>query len=355
MKITGIRAQAVDVPLTRPYAVASHRTDVASMLLVRIDTDAGVEGFGAATPEPTVNGDTRALALATIDSLVVRGMRGTLIEVEPVYMAGARGIRSAAARAAIDMALYDLWGKARGRPLCELLGRVHAALPTSVTLGIRDVADTLAEAREYLQRGFLVLKVKIGHDLDLDVERLVRLRELVGAGIGIRVDGNVGYTQKQLLALLQRTAGLDLQFVEQPLPVEAVDAQRLLPPAMVARLMADESLHDAADALALCRPPRPFGLFNIKLMKCGGIAAAREIAVIAHQAGIGLMWGCMDESRIGIAAALHAALSCPATHYLDLDGSLDLARDFASGGFALEAGVMRPLDQPGLGLVVDAW
>ena len=85
-------------------------------------------------------------------------------------------------------------------------------------------------------------------------------------------------------------------------------------------------------------------------MKCGGVAPVLRIAAVADLAGIGLMWGCMDESAISIAAALHAALACPATRYLDLDGSLDLARDVAAGGFVIEGGVMRTVDRPGLGL-----
>ena len=85
-------------------------------------------------------------------------------------------------------------------------------------------------------------------------------------------------------------------------------------------------------------------------MKCGGIAPARRIAAIAQAAGIHLMWGCMDESRISIAAALHAALSCPATRYLDLDGSLDLARDVAREGFDLQDGILRTTGNPGLGI-----
>jgi L-alanine-DL-glutamate epimerase-like enolase superfamily enzyme len=85
-------------------------------------------------------------------------------------------------------------------------------------------------------------------------------------------------------------------------------------------------------------------------MKCGGIAAGLQIAEIANLAGIELMWGCMDESRVGIAAALHAALASPTTRYLDLDGSLDLARDLVGGGFVLEGGKLRVTDQPGLGV-----
>ena len=96
--------------------------------------------------------------------------------------------------------------------------------------------------------------------------------------------------------------------------------------------------------------PQPFGIFNIKLMKCGGIAPGLEIAAMAAHAGIHLMWGCMDESIISIAGALHAALASRATKYLDLDGSLDRACDIVNGGFILEDGWLRTIDEPGLGV-----
>ncbi len=116
------------------------------------------------------------------------------------------------------------------------------------------------------------------------------------------------------------------------------------------RCVADESLHGPQHAHALAAEPHAFGVFNIKLMKCGGVLAAREIAAVAQHHGIELMWGCMDESAISIAAALHAAFACAATRYLDLDGSLDLAVDVVDGGFVLSDGVMRLTGQPGLGV-----
>ena len=118
------------------------------------------------------------------------------------------------------------------------------------------------------------------------------------------------------------------------------------------KIALDESLLTSSDAIRLAAPPAACGIFNIKLMKCGGVYEALRIATIAECAGIELMWGCMDESRISIAAALHAALACPATRYLDLDGSFDLARDVAEGGFHLRDGLLSISDAPGLGLTL---
>lgn len=351
MRIRSLEVRPVAVPLTRPYAIANAATDAASMVRVLLCLDDGTTGLGAATPEPRVTGETLAGCLDALRgaSSWLPGRRFSaprdLAAVLRDAMPTAPG-----ARAAIDIALHDAWGKVQGRPVVDLLGRVHEAMPTSITIGVRDVPETLAEAREYLDRGFRVLKVKIGESVALDVERLTRLRELIGPDVPMLVDGNVGYTPADLGKLLTLTRSLDIRLVEQPLSPAAIDAQRTLPQADTTRLVADESLHDAADAERLQHAPRAFGVFNIKLMKCGGITPALDIARIADGAGIHLMWGCMDESVVGIAAALHAAFACPATRHLDLDGSLDLSRDFASGGFTLADGVLHTLDRPGLGV-----
>jgi L-alanine-DL-glutamate epimerase-like enolase superfamily enzyme len=212
------------------------------------------------------------------------------------------------------------------------------------------VEETLVEAHRCLGLGFSILKVKTGLDLEGDLERLVRLRESIGRDVRVRVDANQGYTREETIRFFEETASLDLEFVEQPMQAGAVDAMRELPGAWKERIAADESLLDDRDALALAAPPRACGIFNIKLMKCGGIRPALRMAAIAEAAGIDLMWGCMDESRISIAAALHAAFASPATRYLDLDGSLDLARDVAQGGFVIERGRMRTTGAPGLGV-----
>jgi L-alanine-DL-glutamate epimerase-like enolase superfamily enzyme len=273
VKITGGHACAADdVPLTRPYAVANHATDARQhgAAARRTATDRCL-GLGAATPEPEVNGDTMAAAFSTSCSPWPTRLRGREVGAaghvrrpagDAAFARGAHGARHGAAR--------SLGAFAR-KPLVDLLGRVHTALPTSVTIGIGDVAMTLREAGEYVGRGFTVLKVKIGEDLELDVERLVRLREQVGSSIALRVDGNVGYRPAQLLPLLQRHPSLGLEFVEQPLPHDRIDAQRLLPPALAATLMADESLHDVADAQRAGRGAAAVRLWNVKLVKCGGI------------------------------------------------------------------------------------
>lgn len=352
MKIVSAASRVETLGLTRPYTIVFRRIESVENAIVRLETDSGLVGLGAASPEPRVTGETMkacrsALARGRIEWLVGRNAS----DPEPILRElEDRMASTPAARAAVDMALHDLAAQERGVPLVEMLGRAHEALPTSITIGIKPLEETLAEAGEYLSRGFRVLKVKIGLNLDEDLERLARLRERVGEGIAIRADANQGYSGEDVLRFFSATAGLGLELVEQPLPADSIEAMRALPERVREQIAADESLLTEENARTLSAPPRACGIFNVKLMKCGGIAPARRIAAVAESAGIRLMWGCMDESRISITAALHAALSCRATRYLDLDGSLDLARDVVRGGFLLEDSVMRTTSGPGLGV-----
>lgn len=333
MKLDSYETWTEHVPLTRPYTVAYERIESVELDFVRVRAGAHV-GLGCASPIKEVTGESFADCRAAL-------------------AAGPDGLpeRCPAARGAVDMALHDLRARIAGKPLVELLGRAHTELATSITIGIKDSAEeVLAEAEEYRGRGFRILKVKIGLDFEEDLERLRKLRERFGTQLRLRIDANQGYRAADLPRLFAVLDELEIEFMEQPLPPRRNEDLRALAPAQRARLALDESLLSPADAerlVPLC------GIFNIKLMKCGGVTPALEIARTAEKNGLSLMWGCSDESRISIAAALHAAFACRATKYLDLDGHLDLARDPARGGFTIEDGMMRLTGALGLGVELE--
>jgi len=351
VKIAGAEWRTVRTPLTQAYEIASLVTDRVDLVYLRLRSDDGLEGLGSAAPAEDVTGES----IGACEAALARGAE-RLAGCDPRETAELAAVlgellpQAPAARAALDMACHDLKAKRAGRPLVDCLGRVHRRLPTSVTLGIQSADESLAAASEYLARGFRCLKVKIGKDVEADIERLVRLREAVGAGVALRVDANQGYDAEQTRRFFAGTASLGLEFVEQPLPA-AQDAVLLALPAALRRQIAlDESLHGPADATRLAGPPAAVGTFVVKLMKCGGPTPALEIAAVAAAGGVDLMWGCNDESVISIAAALHVAYASRATRYLDLDGSFDLASDLARGGFEVVEGQLELGQEPGLGV-----
>ena len=350
MRIEAVEVWREHLPLTKPYTISRETIADVDLFFVRIHSQ-GLCGAGSASPAVEVTGESPESCRAALDAA------SHLLVGEEAHAIGKLARRlerefpaAPAARAACDMALWDLLGKRLGVAVVDLLGRVYDGMPTSVTIGIQPAEAAVGAAREYVAQGFRALKVKLGKDVAEDTDRLRRIREEVGPGVALRTDPNAGYDADELRRYLSETRGLGLEFCEQPVARGGEAAFAGLEAAHRACFAADESVHDLADAGQLLREPRPYGIFNLKLMKCGGISPAVRIADLAEGAGVELMWGCNDESRVSIAAALHVALASPATRYLDLDGSFDLARDLAGAGFVLEAGVLRTAPGPGLGV-----
>lgn len=352
MKIKNIKVWKADLGNTKPYTIAFKTVDEVLNAFAEITLDNGTTGIGAANPSEYVTGEHLDQTLAALTEKNLEFLKGRdireihqlLFEVEQAFP------KTPAARAALDIALHDAFTKFLGIPLVKYLGQKIHSMPTSNTIGIKNVSDTLKEAEEYGKRGFKALKIKIGKDPEQDIERLVKLREKFGKKFFIRIDANQGYTSAQTVAFYNRTKSLDIELIEQPLPAKAVSEIKQLPAEVRAKIAVDESLLSPKDALELIKPPRAAGIFNIKLMKCGGISQGLKIADIGLQEGIDLFWGCNDESIISITAALHVAFACSNTKYIDLDGSLDLARDIVKGGFVLKDGMMSCSDKPGLGV-----
>jgi L-alanine-DL-glutamate epimerase-like enolase superfamily enzyme len=352
MKIKHIRSWSVDLGNTRPYTIAFKTIDKVMNAFVEITLESDMTGIGSGNPSEYVTGENltstiAALSEKNLEFLVGRDIReinSLLFEVWVQFP------NNPAARAAIDIALHDVFTKHLGIPLVKYLGQKIKSLPTSNTIGIKNVEETLKEAEDYGHQGFKVLKVKLGKDLEEDIERIVRLREMFGDKFILRIDANQAYTVEQTIEFYNRTLHLDIELIEQPLPAKAVAQMKSLPDEIKNKIAADESLLTPKDAVALAKPPNASGIFNIKLMKCGGVSQGLKIADVALYERIDLFWGCNDESIVSITAALHAAFSCTNTKYIDLDGSLDLARDVVGGGFILKDGVMFCSDKPGLGV-----
>lgn len=351
MNITAFRCYKQSLPLRRPYTIARSTISAVEIVFFEVYLSNGVVGIGSSSTDVDVVGESADNTLANLENsadglLVGRDIRmflGIIDEARRIFPT------QPGTQAAIDLALHDAFCKWIDIPVVDFYGRRHLQLPTSVTIGIKGVSETLEEAQEYRERGFRVLKVKTGIDISEDIERMVKLRERFGDHFGIRVDANTGYDLESLVSFMDATRGLNLELVEQPLPPGNEDAIRALPQSIRLHLAADESLKNTSSAVALCHGA-PYGIFNIKLMKCGGIRGALEIATVAKQADITLFWGCNDESTASITAALHVAFSCQHTRYIDLDGSLDLAEDFVKGGFILQNGYMRLPETAGLGI-----
>jgi L-Ala-D/L-Glu epimerase len=350
-RIKRIEVWKANLGNTKPYTIAFKTVDEVNNAFVEITLDNGLTGIGSGNPSEYVVGESFSQCMAALEGdLSFLGGRDIREIRQLNYEILKKFPQNPSARAALDIALHDVFTKFLDVPLVKFLGQKIRSLPTSNTIGIKNVEETLREAEDYTVRGFKILKVKLGKDPEEDVERIVKLRERFGKSVVIRIDANQGYTKEQTIQFFERTRALDVELIEQPLPAKSVNEMRELPGEVREKIAADESLISPADALSLIAPPIAARIFNIKLMKCGGISEALRIADVAKLGGVHLFWGCNDESIVSITAALHAAFACENTRYIDLDGSLDLAEDLVAGGFILENGVMRCSEKPGLGV-----
>ncbi len=352
MQIKNITVWQADLGNTKPYTIAFKTVDEVLNAFVEITLTNGITGIGAANPSEYVTGEHLDMTMASLTEANLEFLKGRDIREinQLLFEVTMKFPKTPAARAALDIALHDAFCKYLGVPIVKYLGQKIKSMPTSNTIGIKNVEETLKETDEYIKKGFKAIKVKTGKNVEEDIERIAKMREKHGRKMAIRVDANQGYTAEQTVEFYNRTRSLEVELIEQPLPAKAVAEIRKLPEAVRNIIAADESLLSPKDALELVKPPRAVGIFNIKLMKCGGIGQGLQIANIGYQEGIDLFWGCNDESIISITAGLHVAFACPNTKYIDLDGSLDLAKDVVKGGFILEDGIMRPSDKPGLGV-----
>src|SRR5438552_4579460 len=259
------------------------------------------------------------------------------------------------ARAAVEMALWDLNGRALGVPVHRLLGgRVRDRVPLSWSLAVTDPAAEIVEARSMVARGHRIFKIKTGaHSLLDDLRRVEAIRAAVGPEVSLRVDANQGWDRLTALKAIQAMTPYDLGFVEQPLPRWDFEGMAELGRRVAVPLMADESCCSPHDALAIVRLGG-VGILGLKLTKSGGILGTMAIARIAEAAGLDCYVGCMIETSLGTAAYLQVALAAaPVTWGCELFGPLLLAGDVARRPVQYADGAILALDGPGLGVEID--
>jgi len=350
MKITHIDAWPVSMSLAEAYSIAYETVSAVVNVFLRLETDAGFAGYGCAAPDAYVTGETPESVMAALTDVIASSVKGSdplrsamLLERVRPYLAS-----QPAALAALDMALGDILGKKSGLPLYKILGGFRDRIKTSVTIGILPEKETVVRAKDLVARGFKSLKLKGGQNVDLDVERVMRVREKVGKEIELRFDANQGFTVEESLLFVEKTRIARLELLEQPTPKGQPGMLGRVTTGAHIPVMADESLLTLRDAFRIARRDLA-DMVNVKLMKVGGISEALQINAVARSAGLEVMVGCMDEAALAIAAGLHFALARPNVIYADLDGHLDLLNDPSHGAVILRNGTLFPTREPGLG------
>lgn len=361
MRIAAVETYLLNTPLIRPFITAKRTVHSVQSLIVKVTVENGMAGFGEAVPVHVITGETAASIRYAIENVLAPAIIGVPV-TEHAALAERMNdslVANQSAKAALDMAFYDLLGHAADMPLYQLLGGARSTLKTSVTVSIGTPEEMAEEAARYVKDGFTVLKIKIGTGKAAEeLARVRAVRQAVHPQTAIRLDANQGWAPKEAVRIIRKLEEEDLgiEFIEQPVRAADLAGLRHVTNQTAVPIMADESLFSVRDAVQLLEM-RAVDLFNIKLMKSGGIREALKINALAEAYGVRCMAGCMMESAVGITAAAHLAASHPNIVYADVDAPV-LSQGTFSGGIGYSGSMVRLKAGPGLGFnrkEMDYW
>lgn len=352
MKIAKIETGRIVVPLKKPFKTALRTVTAIDNVVVKVTADTGQAGYGEAAQTAVITGDTAGSIRWAVEEVIAPNLIGLEIENLEEIMLRLDGclVKNSSAKAAVDMAIYDLYGQLVQMPLYKLWGGYRNSLTTDITISVNDPEQMTRDSQEAVRLGYEVLKIKVGKEPARDIQRLQAIRAAVGYDVRLRIDANQGWKPKEAVAILNRMAddGLQIELVEQPVAAHDLEGLKYVTDHVLIPVMADESVFSPLDAVKLLQI-RAADLINIKLMKAGGVHNALKICSLAEIYGVECMIGCMLETKISVTAAVHLAAAKSIITRVDLDGPVLCSADPVSGGAVFEAARIRPGDSPGLG------
>ena len=353
MKITGVRLGKISVPLRVPFKTALRSVSSVEDVIVEVYTDTGEVGYGEAPPTGAITGDTTGAILGALQDHIIKTVVGRDVdEFEDLMQALNKCIvGNTSAKAAMDMALWDLYGQLYRIPVYKLMGGSRKEIITDITISVNDPEEMARDAVDAVRRGYDTLKIKVGAHPELDVARLTAVRQAIGNDTRIRIDANQGWEPKQAVRLLNQMQekGLDIEFVEQPVKAHDIDGLKYVTERSYVPVLADESVFSPEDAVRIMQTGAA-DLVNIKLMKCGGLYNALKIVSAAEVYGVECMIGCMLEAKISVNAAVHLACAKKIITKIDLDGPVLCSEDPILGGAVFDEQRITVSDEPGLGI-----
>lgn len=352
MKITSIKTTCITIPLNTVFKTALRSVDTLENVLVTVATDGDPVGYGSAAPTAVITGETSASIVHAIEHIgrSISGMN--IAESEQIFQRLNHCIiGNSSAKAAVDMAIYDLLAKSLQIPLYQLLGGIAHEVETDITISLDDIETMVADSRKRVSEGFNILKIKVGNDPHLDIKRLEQIHRAVGNQVTIRIDANQGWSAKQAVHVAAELVrqSIPIELMEQPVTARGWSELAFVRARAPMPVYADESVFTPRDAIELIKIDGVDGI-NIKLMKCGGIYNAKKIAAIADAASIPCMIGSMMECSISVTAAAHLAMATTNITGYDLDAPLFCSRNPAVGGLSYNRDQIALPADPGLGI-----
>ncbi len=364
MKITGVRTHLVHCPIPEGERVRSGAGLKLSRqaAIVEILTDEGLSGLG-----PCSFGSA-SLDLGAAASLVERALAPMLVGEEAsrieylwekiyygsiVRVLGPRGI-GVALLSGIDIALWDLKGKALGVPIYELLGgAVRDPVPAyASSIYWSPPEEAARQARRFLDEGFKAVKLKVGLDVDNDLDSLAAVREEVGPDVDVMVDANQCYTPHLALKVGRELERHDVLFFEEPLPVDDVEGHRFLAERLEVRIATGENIYTRYGFLPFVSGGAVH-VVQADASRTGGISEARKVNELASAFHLHAAPHTFSDA-LTVAASLHLVASSPNAIVLELDRTYNpLQTELVKNPLVVKDGYVRLPDGPGLGVELD--
>lgn len=357
MKITHVETFPFSLPqVQRDFQISRGRIEGALLHVVRLCTDEGLEGYGAAPLGATlISGETLEGASRVIKEELAPVLHGRdPREIHPIMRDVATRVPlNDRAKAGIDAALHDLAGKVLGLPAYQLLGGAFRTEIPVVRLVRMTRPDAMAaDALKLTREGFRYLKLKVGSDPALDIDRVAAVRDACGPEIHLMIDANMAYYPKRAIAVLRQMQRYNVDLAEQPVPQGDIEGLALVRRSVDIPVEADESVESIADAIRVIRAEAA-DFVSIKLGKLGGMVNARKLAAICEAANIMCRVGTNTGGRLIEAANMHFIAATPNIDYACEVGEFARSTGDPASGLEVESGMMRVPPGNGLGLTVD--
>lgn len=353
MRIKKIELAEINIPLATPFKTALRTVHTVNSMLVKITTADGRCGYGEAPPTAVITGDTKGSIRCAVEEFIAPVLIGMEIEDLDGIMKKLHGciLKNTSAKAAVDMAVYDLFAQSGKKPLYQILGGHRKELETDLTISVNDIEEMVSDSLKAVRQGFKILKIKVGKDSRKDIERIIAIRQAVGRQVRLRIDANQGWLPKDAVRIIRalEDADMDIELVEQPVAAHDFTGMKFVTSQVSTPILADESVFSAEDAICLLQE-QAADLINIKLMKTGGIYEALKICAIAEIYQVECMIGCMLESKIAVSAAAHLAAAKGIITRADLDGPSLCREDPYVGGPVYDGHRIIMNDTYGIGI-----
>lgn len=354
--IQSVEVYKLFIPLKEPFVISLGSINDVQNIVIILRTKDGCAGYGECSPYMSINGESvdTCFIVAQYFAKMLKGKDA--LDISACMDIMDRTIyANTSIKSAFDIALHDIAAQHAGIPIYKFLGgQKNKILETDMTVSIGDPQKMKADALKFKEQGFPAIKVKLGESKEKDVARIKAIRDGIGNDHPLRIDANQGWqTADNAIEVLQALSEFNIEHCEEPIlrwrfmELGKVSATSLIP------IMADESCGDEHDAERLIQL-NACPMFNIKLGKSSGFYKGVKIAKLGAKANMHMQVGGFMESRLGMTAAAHLALTNNHIHHCDFDTPLMFTEDPVLGGINyLERGVIDLPDVPGLGAVID--